>query len=346
MRDTTNSCSTLAAAGTIHSMTPRSLSLAVVLITLSVAMARDPVAPSAASPARPRIYANVEYASAGLQSMRMDLYVPAGAKSPVPVVVYIHGGDWMYGDRRQPPVLFLLDKGIAVASIDYRLAPRFRFPTQIRDCRDAVAFLRTNARNYRIDPARIGVCGESAGGHLAALLGTAPEEKQFIGTRGAKVDCRVQAVCSISGPMDIEYLGGMGDMVQDVIGEHPIHQLLGGTVDAKRDLARLASPIRHVTPDAPPFLLVIGQKDWVVLPILGQRMHKALLDAGVSSQLHEIPDMGHDMQAIWTDQTRTRVADFFVDNLINPRPTTRPATRAASGPLSPPAQSGGTMHMP
>lgn len=309
------------------------------LMMLSIATARtgarDPVAPPATPQGRPRIYAGVEYASAGMQSMRMDLYVPAGAKSPPPVVIYIHGGDWMFGGRRQPPVLFLLDKGFAVASIDYRLAPKFRFPTQIRDCRDAVAFLRTSARAYHIDPARIGVCGESAGGHLAALLGTAPDERQFVGTRGGgtgagkgNVDCRVQAVCSISGPMDIEYLGGMADMVQDVIGEHPIHQLLGGTVDQKRDLARLASPIRHVTASAPPFLLVIGQKDWVVLPILGRQMHKALLDAGAESQLHEIPDMGHDMRAIWTDQTREWVADFFVQNLLNPRPTTGPTTPA------------------
>ena len=304
----------------------------IMLSLTATAQARDPVAPPTTPHARPRLYSGVEYASAGMQSMRMELYVPAGAKSPPPVVIYIHGGDWMFGGRRQPPVLFLLDKGFAVASIDYRLAPRFRFPTQIRDCRDAVAFLRTNASTYHIDPARIGVCGESAGGHLAALLGTAPDEKQFVGTRGgagkSKVDCRVQAVCSISGPMDIEYLGGMADMVQDIIGEHPIHQLLGGTVDQKRELARLASPIRHVTADAPPFLLVIGAKDWVVPPILGRQMHKALVDAGAESQLQEIPEMGHDMRAIWTDQTREWVADFFVENLINPRPTTRPTTRA------------------
>lgn len=322
----------------------RRVHVSLFLIMLSVtamAQARDPVVPPAAPQARPRIYAGVEYASAGMQSMRMDLYVPAGAKSPPPVVIYIHGGDWMFGSRRRLPVLFLLDKGFAVASIDYRLAPKFRFPTQIRDCRDAVAFLRSTARTYHIDPARIGVCGESAGGHLAALLGTAPDEKQFVGTRGGgaggagkgagkgNVDCRVQAVCSISGPMDIEYLGGMADMVQDFIGEHPIQQLLGGTTEQKRDLARLASPIRHVTADAPPFLLVIGEKDWVVPPILGRQMHKALVDAGAESQLHEISGMGHDMRAIWTDQTREWVADFFVQNLINPRPTTKPTTQVA-----------------
>ena len=304
------------------------LFLCLLLTTLSAAMAVEPAAPLTAAQSRPRIYANLEYASVGLHSMRMDLYVPPGAKSPPPVVIYIHGGDWMYGNRRRPRVLFLLERGFAVASIDYRLAPRFAFPTQIRDCRDAVAFLRANAPRYRIDPARIGVCGESAGGHLAALLGTAPDEKQFFGTRRGKLDCRVQAVCAISGPMDIEYLGGLADMVQDVIGKHPIQQLLGGTVDQKRDLARLASPIRHVGPDDPPFLLVIGQKDWVVPPILGRQMHQALLDAGVRSELHEIPEMGHDMQAIWTDQTRTWVGDFFVQNLIDPPPTTQPTTRA------------------
>lgn len=138
--------------------------LFLMLLSVATARARAAVAPPPGPKAAPRIYAGVEYASAGMQSMRMDLYVPAGAKSPPPVVIYIHGGDWMFGDRRRPPVLFLLDKGFAVASIDYRLAPKFRFPTQIRDCRDAVAFLRTSARTYHIDPARIGVCAVSRPG--------------------------------------------------------------------------------------------------------------------------------------------------------------------------------------
>lgn len=136
----------------IGGMMRQSLFLSVLLMTMSLARAGDSAATLPALQSRPRIYANLEYASVGLHSMRMDLYVPPGAKSPPPVVIYIHGGDWMYGDRRRPPVLFLLERGFAVASIDYRLAPRFAFPTQIRDCRDAVAFLRTNGRSYRINP--------------------------------------------------------------------------------------------------------------------------------------------------------------------------------------------------
>lgn len=305
----------------------RNLVLAILVALAIVSMGAKP----ATKPSRgvPRVYRAIPYAQAGSRSLLLDLYLPLDTRSPVPVVVYIHGGDWMFGDRTSPPVLFLRDHNMAVASIDYRLAPRSWFPAQIQDCRDALVFLRDNAKRFGIDPQRMGVMGESAGGHLAALLATAPDEAQFVGTRKTPASPRVRALCSVSGPMDIEYLGCLADMVDGVIGRHPIQQLLGGTIEQKRSLARLASPIQHITPDTPPSLLIFGDQDYVVPPILNREMDKALQAAGVEVRTYEVKGMAHDMIAIWTPEVRQHVADFFVEHLANTPAATRPSTTQA-----------------
>jgi acetyl esterase/lipase len=190
----------------------------------------------------------------------------------------------MYGNRGDAAGAFLTSYGMAAASIDYRLAPRNRFPAQAKDCRDALIFLHENARKYALDPDRIGVMGESAGGHLAALTATAPDTPEFIGSYHDKSAPRVKAFCSVSGPMDIAYLGALADMVEDLVGKHDVYQLIGGRVQDKLELANLASPVQHVSSDDPPALLIYGEKDFLVLPIVAQKMHERLQAAGVASE--------------------------------------------------------------
>jgi acetyl esterase/lipase len=275
-----------------------------------------------------RRYADIEYARVGQTSLRLDLYVPK-VPAPPPLVLYIHGGDWMYGNKRLSPPLFLLDHGLAVASIDYRLAPRSRFPAQIQDCRDALMYLYANAARYRFNGSRIGVMGESAGGHLAALLATADDVKTFEGTRRPKDRPRILAAASLSGPMDLETLADLGDSLEDVVGRNPIQNLLGGRMKDKRALAQLASPIRHVSPGDPPMLLIYGEQDIVVPSFQAQRMQEAMESAGVPVKTVAIPRIGHDMAAIWQTQTPEHIARFLVDCLILRKPpTTRPATRS------------------
>lgn len=270
------------------------------------------------------IVRDLTYTRTAAGRLLLNLHMPPSADGPVPVVLYIHGGDWMFGNRKHAAGAFLTQYGIAVASIDYRLAPRSRFPAQAKDCRDALLFLYKNAKRYKLDPERIGVMGESAGGHLAALLATALDEPQFIGAYRENPAPRIKAMCSISGPMDIAYLGAMGDFAEDLIGRHPIQQLLGGRVKDKLQLANLASPIRHVSADDPPALLIYGEKDFVVPPILAKDMHTALMKAGVESSLYMVPQMGHDMVNIYDATTRDQIAGFF-QRLLLGYPTTRPA---------------------
>ena len=118
------------------------------------------------------IYPNVVFASPGGHALHMDLYVPPSTH-PVPVVMWIFGGSWKIGSKGYHVIVRRLTQhGIAVASIEYRLSGTAKYPAQIEDCRTALEWLKQNGSRYEIDPQRIGVSGESAGGHLAALLAT------------------------------------------------------------------------------------------------------------------------------------------------------------------------------
>jgi len=284
-----------------------------------VAAAADPQFPA-------RIIRNIAYTNTPAGRLLLNIHLPARKTALVPVVLYIHGGDWMFGNREHPSGAFLTHYGIAVASMDYRLAPRNRFPAQAKDCRDALIFLHKNARKYGIDPDQIGIMGESAGGHLAALTATAPDAPEFIGSFRDKETPRVKAFCSISGPMDIVLLGTMGDFVEGIVGKHPIQQLLGGRVGDHLALAKLASPIEHVSADDPPSLLIYGEIDFLVPPVVAHNMHAALLAQGIKSELYPVAGMGHDMRDIYNDRTREVIAGFFQRNLLG-YPATRPASQ-------------------
>jgi acetyl esterase/lipase len=163
----------------------------------------------------------------------MDLYVPQTDK-PAPVVVWIFGGSWKFGSKGfHVNVRDLTRYGIVVASIQYRLSGSDKYPAQIDDCRTAVEWLRTHSRDYGLDPQRIGVSGESAGGHLAALLGT------MEGAPG------IRAVFAMYPPTDLVKLGRM---YSEPGKESDIEKLLGGPIEDKLALAYEASPINHVIP--------------------------------------------------------------------------------------------------
>ena len=115
---------------------------------------------------------DVAYVPHGRRSQMLDVYVPDVLTAPRPVMVWIHGGGWYSGDKSAPPGMGLLLRGYVVASINYRLSSEALFPAQIFDCKAAIRFLRAHSREYGIDSTRIGVWGDSAGGQLAALLGT------------------------------------------------------------------------------------------------------------------------------------------------------------------------------
>src|SRR5262249_11973968 len=139
-----------------------------------------------AAPEGMKVVRDLAYAADDYEPRRADLYIPEKADGPIPVIVWIHGGIWSIGSRMAVPEeeLALVHKGYVVASIGYRLSDQAVFPAQIEDCKAAVRWLRSNAKKYQFDSDHIGVWGATAGGHLAALLGTSGGVKELEGEGG------------------------------------------------------------------------------------------------------------------------------------------------------------------
>ncbi|MFB7275007.1 alpha/beta hydrolase fold domain-containing protein [Streptomyces sp. NPDC056244] len=244
-----------------------------------------------------RRYDGLSYATdSGYRPRLLDLSVPA-AEEPVPVVVWIHGGAWMEGDRRYLPptvstdLLFgsLIRAGLAVATIDYRHAREAPFPAQLHDVKAAIRYLRHYADQLGIDGARLGVWGESAGGHLAALAGlTGTDDPALEGTEGIpEGDTTVTAVVDWYGVADLD--APLRDSPDD-----PITALLSGPPADHPELARAASPTTYATRSpAPPFLLIHGTHDTVVPYAHSTRLTALLQEAGNKAELIPVPDAEH-----------------------------------------------------
>jgi acetyl esterase/lipase len=239
-------------------------------------------------------YLNLEYARPDGHALHLDLYVPKGATGPLPLVMWVHGGGWLAGDRSDGFFLPVVKSGFAVASIDYRLSQVAIFPAQIYDCKAAVRWLRANAAKYNINPNKIGAAGASAGGHLVALLGTTNGDPQFEGNEGATgVSSDVQAVVDYFGPTDFTAIRQDATPEQTRNLSDPVTRLFGGPVSERMDLARLASPMAHVSSKACPFFIVQGDQDNIVPPSQSVHLNDALKKAGVLSELVIVKGAGH-----------------------------------------------------
>jgi acetyl esterase/lipase len=257
----------------------------------SVAVTRDCTLPAPAV-ADFRTARDVTYAVMDGQPQRMDVAWPAG-EGPYPLVVLIHGGGWSGGDKSayHHAMRLLAGQGYAAASINYRLAsaPRNVFPAAVEDVRCAVRYLRSNAGRYRIDPARVGALGHSAGGHLAAMLGTAADVPGLDGACPIRAESpAVSAVVALAGPQDIRTAGALGPTHRGMV-----ENFLGAPPEAVLERALLASPAVHVKAGTPPFLLVHGTSDGVVPLRQSRSMRDTLRASGVPVTLIELPGIGH-----------------------------------------------------
>ncbi len=233
------------------------------------------------------VWKNLSYAHVGRHSLALDLFIPQQAKRPVPLVVYIHGGAWGGLDRTEGFANELLQHGFALACVDYRLTNEAVFPAQVQDCKAAVRWLRAHAAEYGYGADKIGAIGDSAGGHLVAMLGVTPDDPDLEGDEGNPgVSSRVQAVADYFGPTDLIALGASATT-------GPIPQLLGGPVDQNKEKARQASPLFLVTAAACPFVIVHGDSDKLVPIQQSIDFYNALQKAGVPSQFYTMPNAGH-----------------------------------------------------
>jgi acetyl esterase/lipase len=241
---------------------------------------------------------DITYASVEDKDLKLDVYWHPESSEPMPLVVWIHGGAWRKGNKETPRALPILEKGYALASIQYRLTTEAIFPAQIHDCKAAIRWLRKNASRYNIDPNRIGVWGPSAGGHLVALLGTSGDVPELEGALGVTdVSSRVQAVCDWFGPTDLLRMNDIHGNIDHDAPDSPESQLIGAPIQANPDLAARANPITYVSSDDPPFLIMHGARDFTVIKHQSELLHTALQKTGVSSNLIIIDDQGHGFNA-------------------------------------------------
>ena len=230
-----------------------------------------------------------------------DIYSPKSISHPLPVVLWIHGHRWSYGSKEQHPSVNLLAHGYIVVSLDYRLSGEAPFPAAIEDCKAAVRWLRANATTYHIDPDHIGAWGHSAGGHLAALLGTSGGVAELEGAGdNSTFSSRVQAVCDMSGPSDILQFYETVSSLNNGPGRRAkvaVEQFLGGSVEQNRAKAIAASPITYVSKDNAAFLIIHGENDMSIPVSQSEVFVDKLKAAGVDATLEIARGRGHGVGA-------------------------------------------------
>jgi len=245
------------------------------------------------------------YAVAGDHKLRLDLYYPASPppRAGYPLIISIHGGGWLIGNRNKDLVLRGLTRdGYAIASIDYRLSREAKYPAQIADTRHALQWLMKNATALHLDAKHIGATGASAGGHLALLLGLDPQTSPN----------PIKAICALYPPTDLISIVPPKNREER---DNPVALLLGAPVSQRLALAKKGSPITYVTAHAPPVLLIHGDRDSLVPLDQSRVLNLALRHAGAKSSLMIFQGKGH---AFGLDDSALRdVAGFFDRYLKN-----------------------------
>jgi acetyl esterase/lipase len=233
-------------------------------------------------------------------TLEMDLAFPSRGAGPFPALVFLHGGGWVLGDRKNmtPYLITAAKSGYVAVAVSYRLAPKHPYPAAIQDAKCAVRFLRANADRYRIDKDRIGAFGFSAGGNLACMLGST-NAKAFEVSGDNPTECdRVQAVASFYGIADV------AELHRSCINREvsPANAwLLSASMTrylqttCEKDKARYdgASPASRVNKDTPPTILVHGDAD-TLIPISQSRLYAdKLKQSGIDVRLLEVKGADH-----------------------------------------------------
>jgi acetyl esterase/lipase len=274
-----------------------------------------PVArPSAVLPEGTKALRDIAYVTNGHERQKLDLFIPPGATNPLPLIIWVHGGAWRAGSKENCPALRYLERGYAVASLNYRLSQHAVFPAQIEDCKAAVRWLRAHAGEHNLNPDRFAAWGSSAGGHLVALLGTTGDVKAFDVGENLKVSSRVHAVVDFFGPTDFTQMSKHSppDSMNHDAPDSPESLLIGGAIQENKAKAAKANPITYVSKDDPPFLIMHGDKDPLVPYQQSELLHDALKQSGVPVTFKIVEGAGHGFGGREVDQL---VQDFLRQHL-------------------------------
>lgn len=253
--------------------------------------------------------AGIEYTNPDDQHLQLNLARPKTGDGPFPTVLCIHGGGFRAGKRDGYDALCikLAERGFVAATCSYRLAPKYQFPAAVHDTKAAVRWLRANAGKYKINPAKIGVTGGSAGGHLAQFLAVTPDVPEFEGTGGnADQSSTVACVVNVYGPSDFTKSYGKSVDAHEVL---PLW--LGGNLETARVRHIRSSPLYWVTPNAAPTLCIHGTEDKYVAHEQAVWMVDKLKAATVEAELLTLEGAGHGFKGADAEKADQALFAYF-----------------------------------
>ncbi len=262
---------------------------------------------------------NLEFASIDKVTLKLDLYLPSKEYDcPLPLIVWIHGGDWRgfdweYGDKYPCPAARMAGRGYAVASLNYRLGKFATFPAQLKDCKSAIKWLRTNSIKYNINKNNIGIWGASGGATLAMLLGSTNGDLESRDSKTGGSSEYIKAVVDCFGPVLFSELDE--DYYLDDRPGSVHHNIPGSSYyNWLRDLDNIkqmasASPLAYVTQKSPPALIIHGFEDPVVSISQSLRLFSDLKNVKAKPTLNVVNNAGHGLNSLYADD----LIDAFFD---------------------------------
>ena len=266
-------------------------------------------------------YKDLAYATVS-ETQKLDLYIPTTGAGPFPIVIMVHGGGFMFGDKADGAGLTgvdqLLAAGYAVASINYRLSGEATYPAQIYDAKAAVRFLRANAAKYNLNPDKFGAWGASAGGNLVSLLGTTCGVKELEGDLGNndQSSC-VQAVVDWFGPIDFlkmdEQFAGTSCPANHNDASSPESKLVGAAIQTVPNLVKTTNPMNYISTDDAPFFIENGTADCNIPPIQNKNLANAMsVVIGADKVTYvSLEGAGHGGSQFETTENLTQVIAFL-----------------------------------
>ncbi len=267
---------------------------------------------AAAEMKQPSVVRDVPFASVDDLTLKLDLHLPAGNPRS-PIIVWVHGGAWRSGSKASMPLGTLVEVGYAVASVDYRLSTQARFPAQSHDIKAAIRFLRGHGANWKLPTKKIVIAGDSAGGHLAALVGVSNGHHDLEGTLGddREQSSAVQGIVSFYGGANLTTILKQSTPHGLSVRVPALDLLLGGQPEAVPELARLASPVFHVDRSDPPLLLLHGDQDPQMPINQAHELMGAYKKLNLPAQLEVVHGAAHGGAAFY-DAERMEVVKAFL----------------------------------
>jgi acetyl esterase len=252
--------------------------------------------PRLASALEVQVLNDIEFARVGEAKLTMDAYIPQQGRGPFPCIVWVHGGGFVSGDKKDFPRRLLdpiRDLGFAMIAVNYRLAPQYPFPACVDDVESGIAYLKTHAKEFKVNPAKLVLMGESAGGLIVSVVGAR-----------AKPQNRVAGVISLFGEHDLLTRVQENPCIMDGRAEpipaggclSPGLKALLNITAATPDtmpIIRDASAVTYVRKDMPPYLLIHGTREFHVPYEQAVSMYDRMQRAGADCTLISILGGSH-----------------------------------------------------